>query len=715
MLKQLSITSLFIVLVQFIGFGQSSKQYNEDTSYINKCINLASSYLYIQPDTAQLYLDTAFNLSTKINYEYGLFKATNMHGIVCWASNNLDSALYKFKTALLYANTEKYPRSKAKILGNIALIMSSSFQNDSARFYLKETIRYCENKNIDDLKAKAYFDLSNLHIQMDNYGEAAKALNQVNSELKRNPDSILLLLTYQTFGLLYYKIGMFDSSITNYKRAIELDLNIKEVSFVSNTYNNIGELYFYVAKNYDSALLYYQESVSNALPYKKSEMQLVTQINTGNVYTKLSKPDSAIIYYRLALSNPLLSKFPDYEAALFINIGLNLIQQKKYQRAHTYLTTGLKKADSLKLLLYKKNALQSLYQLDSLEGNYKKSLLYYQKFHSASESLNLLKAKNELAVIEYKKYLEQEKLNNKELIKQNSIKNLMLWLSVFVTIVLLVLIFTLIKNQKKVKSLLKTLSLSHNELKQLHKQLKTTNEELHAQQNELKKLSTSKDKFFSILGHDLKSPFNSLIGLLDLLDHEWESIEDTERKSIISMLHTSSKKTFNLLNDILNWGKTQTGHIVYEPEKIRICTVADNIVELLGAQLRAKEQKLVLNIPAEIEVISDIHLFTQIIQNFVNNAIKYTHNKGIVTITAHQKNGKTNICVSDNGIGIPMEKLPTMFDLDSDFNRPGTANEESTGMGLILSKEYARIINAELTVTSTKDEGSTFCLILQKT
>jgi len=715
MLKQLSITSLFIGLVQFIGFGQSSKQYNEDTSYINKCINLASSYLYIQPDTAQLYLDTAFNLSTKINYEYGLFKATNMHGIVCWASNNLDSALYKFKTALLYANTEKYPRSKAKILGNIALIMSSSFQNDSARFYLKETIRNCKNKNIDDLKAKAYFDLSNLHIQMDNYGEAAKALNQVNSELKRNPDSILLLLTYQTFGLLYYKIGMFDSSITNYKRAIELDLNIKEVSFISNTYNNIGELYFYVAENYDSALLYYQESVSNALPYKKNEMQLVTQINTGNVYTKLSKPDSAIIYYRLALSNPLLSKFPDYEAALFINIGLNLIQQKKYQRAHTYLTTGLKKADSLKLLLYKKNALQSLYQLDSLEGNYKKSLLYYQKFHSASESLNLLKAKNELAVIEYKKYLEQEKLNNKELIKQNSIKNLMLWLSVFVTIVLLVLIFTLIKNQKKVKSLLKTLSLSHNELKQLHKQLKTTNEELHAQQNELKKLSTSKDKFFSILGHDLKSPFNSLIGLLDLLDHEWESIEDTERKSIISMLHTSSKKTFNLLNDILNWGKTQTGHIVYEPEKIRICTVADNIVELLGAQLRAKEQKLVLNIPAEIEVISDIHLFTQIIQNFVNNAIKYTHNKGIVTITAHQKNGKTNICVSDNGIGIPMEKLPTMFDLDSDFNRPGTANEESTGMGLILSKEYARIINAELTVTSTKDEGSTFCLILQKT
>lgn len=171
-------------------------------------------------------------------------------------------------------------------------------------------------------------------------------------------------------------------------------------------------------------------------------------------------------------------------------------------------------------------------------------------------------------------------------------------------------------------------------------------------------------------------------------------------------------KTYHLLDALLNWSKTQQGLIKYNPESFLVYPKIKVVAELFEAQLNNKDQQLVIDVAPDIKLNTDIILFSQIIQNFVNNAIKYTHTGGSLTVKAEINNGEMQLCIIDTGIGIPKDKISTLFDLDSNFNRPGTENEKSTGMGLILTKEYAEIISGKLTVSSIEGKGSSFCLIL---
>jgi signal transduction histidine kinase len=265
------------------------------------------------------------------------------------------------------------------------------------------------------------------------------------------------------------------------------------------------------------------------------------------------------------------------------------------------------------------------------------------------------------------------------------------------------------------KKLLNQLSEKHHDLILMNEELKVTNETLTEQQEQLKELNITKDKFFSILGHDLKSPFNGLLGMLDLLDKQWDTLGNNEKHGYIHSLLKSSEKTYQLLEDMLIWGKAQQGLIKYQPETFLLRSKITLIIDYYNPQIFNK--KLVVNteIPADLQLTSDPNLITRIVQNLLHNAIKYTPSGGKITITSKiDKTEQLCLCVSDTGIGIPDNKIANIFGLDCDFNRPGTNNEKSSGMGLILIREYAEIIGGTLTVSSTEGKGSTFCLCLKK-
>jgi len=723
MLKKPLLFWIFLMTIQVGSFGQSdtNASYQSDTMRVNRYIEHCGKILFFYPDSSLKYMDTILQLSKKTNYQYGLVKAYNLKGILSYMNKEPDEALKNYRIALEYAETTEPPRLKALVLGNMGLVFKTTYQHDSVVTYLNKTIQYCAIHNIPDILSKAYLDLGTHYSNRGNYVEAAQNLMKSREIMTSVNDSMQLVYVYNSFGYLYMKLNKFDEALYNLKKAIEIDQLVQKVNILANTYINLGELYFHTKKDYDSALYYYERAVVTAIPHEKDQIQMVLSFTKGNIFAEKKELDSTFLYYQKVLTDPLLEKYPDREAGLRVNLGGYYLYIKDVKNARYFLDSGYKLSDSLGIMVFKKNALMALSELDSLLGNFKGSLAYYKQYKIISDSLVLAEARNQMAVLEFEKDLAQQKYDNHLLMEQNSLKSKqilnqrnLIYLSLLASVLLVVFIYLLYYNRGRIKKLNMELSVKHHDLTTINEELQVTNETLNTQQDQLKALNNSKDKFFSILGHDLKSPFNSLLGLLDLLVQQWDIIEDNEKREMIQSLYTSSEITYQLLEEILSWGKAQQGLIKCQPANFNVVQKIRLVTDLFKSQLKEKNQRLLIELSPEMQLNTDPRLFSQVIQNLMNNSIKYTPHGGTITIDSKSTSEEISVCVSDTGIGIPEDKISQLFNLDCDFNRPGTDNEKSTGMGLILSKEFAEIMGARLTASSIDEKGSSFCLSFRK-
>jgi signal transduction histidine kinase/Tfp pilus assembly protein PilF len=713
MLKSYLCLFTAILLIQSFCLAQSqdSESYQRDTAFINEHIKICKKVLYVYPDSASDYLDSILYRSKKIDYEYGLYTAHAFRGSLLWFREEMDKALVEYKLARKYSNAIEFPDREAKVLGNIAMVYTAKIEVDSATKYLRKSIKYAKENNISKLYRKGLFDLGILYLGQDNYIEASRMLLKVRNELDTVEDSGLKVYVYNSFGILYTKMNNFDSALCYYNKAIELENQSGAYGLRSIIYKNIGELYSRQNKGYDSAVYFFHKAVECARPSRYSAIKLKTNINLGNVFFKKMQFDSARNYYEDALTNPLIDKLPASKTAVLVNIGIYHLEARNLAKAQFYLDSGYAMANELGILSYKKNALKALCFLDSLNGDFLLSLKHYKEYHSVSDALSADEANKEIAIFEFDKFVNQEKINNLGLIKENEAINRRMILSVVIIVVLLILLYALLINSKKRKRLHEQVSESRTNLQMLNEELEIANNLLSEQQAELKALNLSKDKLFSVLGHDLKSPFYGIIGLLELVNTNWDTINDTEKKEMLALLYASSKRVSELLDNILNWGKTQVGLFNVDTRRVVLYPTLKGIVDLFDAQIENKKLHLEIELSSEIlSIDTDVMLFSRIVQNLINNAIKFTPKEGRISVKVEQLNQEIKLSVIDSGIGIPKEKVSTIFDMNLGFRRSGTDGEQSTGMGLLLSKEFAKLIGASLTVSSVEGEGSAFVL-----
>jgi len=240
--------------------------------------------------------------------------------------------------------------------------------------------------------------------------------------------------------------------------------------------------------------------------------------------------------------------------------------------------------------------------------------------------------------------------------------------------------------------------------------------------NELKELNQNKDKFFSIVAHDLRSPFQGMLGFTDLIIDELDTLTRDEIKEYLFKVRDSSYGTFALLENLLNWSRLQTGRLQYNPSEFNLKDDVVSIISLLNSNAQSKSVNLINNINDNHLVFADEHMVHSILLNLATNAIKFTNPGGTVTFDAKIKSmcvGEhigncackqigLEISVSDNGVGIPEEALDKIFNIGNHFTMPGTANEHGAGLGLILVREMAEKHGGKLTVKSEVTKGSVF-------
>lgn len=241
---------------------------------------------------------------------------------------------------------------------------------------------------------------------------------------------------------------------------------------------------------------------------------------------------------------------------------------------------------------------------------------------------------------------------------------------------------------------------------------KIAEEKLREYSEELKKSNSAKDKFFSIISHDLRNPFNSLLGFSELLANNIEELTPQEVKDSAQTLNKTANHLFNLLTNLLEWSRLQTGNFTIEKVNFTLNVIVNYIIDIFSASISEKQLKIVKNTNCDINVFADRNMIEAAIRNIVSNAIKYSRAGGTIKIGCKILDNHAVIYVEDNGVGITQEDQTRLFKIEKQFSTEGTNFEKGTGFGLLLAKEFVEKNGGIIKFTSKKDEGSTFTISL---
>ena len=221
-----------------------------------------------------------------------------------------------------------------------------------------------------------------------------------------------------------------------------------------------------------------------------------------------------------------------------------------------------------------------------------------------------------------------------------------------------------------------------------HLELKKSRDIIQRQNCNLNELNATKDKFFSIIAHDLKNPISNFRDMTKVLVENQDSFSKSEISEYLSMLNNSADSLFGLLENLLEWSRSQRGIIKYEPVQLDFTYLANNVISLTLPLAQAKNIELSNRVPESFIIDADVNMINTVLRNLVSNAIKFTDEHGKIEISASEHENYYELSVSDNGVGISAENLKKLFHVSENFSTLGTSNEKGTGIGLILCREF---------------------------
>jgi signal transduction histidine kinase len=229
---------------------------------------------------------------------------------------------------------------------------------------------------------------------------------------------------------------------------------------------------------------------------------------------------------------------------------------------------------------------------------------------------------------------------------------------------------------------------------------------------ELEKLNSDKDRFIAVLSHDLKSPFTSILGFLELITSDIRQFTIDEIESHIKIINDAARNFYNLLEDLLMWARAHSGKIPFQPSDIPVYNIFKNVMNILEPVAGSKSISVTYQGGRDVMVYADADMLKAIMRNLISNAIKFTRQGGYVKVTSERQNGNVVVSIADNGVGIKPERLERLFDISKIQSTAGTSNEKGSGLGLVLCREFVEKHGGEIEVISEYGKGSEFLFTL---
>lgn len=562
--------------------------------------------------------------------------------------------------------------------------------------------------------ATAHNNIGNYYYELGEYDEAYYFLNSAFKVLKKssrkNSDSLTATIALHNLGRVFKELGQYEVALKQLKVSREVSKMIGDEEGEPYSLDEIGDVKLRMGE-YDSALFYLNLSVAEANKLLSNGGSITLREDQSKTFLKLAKAylgkkdySRALAYYdsTLNLHNQAANKFGIAE----VELGkANVYQQQgKTDDALSYATRALNMAKEIKARILEISCYKLLASIWETKGDHRKALSCFKQFHVLEDSLfsNEIQQK----ILRDQVGFETETLDDKitALTMQEEDRLSRLKKSEFISNILVVMVALS-------AILLVTVYRSGQRRKQINLLLLQHQEEMQKRSEELEQLNEVKDKFFSIISHDLRSPINALAGLMDLLDKG--AIAPDELPVAVKELKSRFNHTRALMNNLLDWTVLQMDKMHLQASNVQLKKIVDENIELLGS-IQNKKVSMINRVPETAVGYADSNTINLVIRNLITNAIKFTNDGGEIVVAAEEKGNELLVSVKDNGIGMPEETQKKLFDKVNPYSTRGTANEKGTGLGLILCKEFVEKNGGRIWVESTEGKGSTFWFTLPK-
>ncbi len=513
-------------------------------------------------------------------------------------------------------------------------------------------------------------------------------------------DKLGLAKVYNNIGNLYKHLKNFDKAIEYHDKSLKLKRELNDRPGIAFTKNNIGIIYKELGK-YDEALKYFNK----ALPMAKDigDDVFLSQVynNLGIVYKRLGQEDTALMNYYESLRIIINTENKIGLVSVLNNIGHALGDMGRDKDALDTLNIALKISKQLNLKPFTQAAYKYISDVYYQKKDFEKAFEYYKLSTDLLDSIYSDESRQRISQLQFR-HEKQKRLREIDLLlkdkeNQEAVRRHLIVIVILVVLVCISLL-SLYLNKKK----------SSNIFKKQNDELEKINSKLLQSEKDLKQLNSTKDKFFSIIAHDLKNPINSFRQGLALLMKEFDNISKDDMLAFLDEINISANHLFVLLENLLQWSRTQTGKIVVNKEYINLNILTNNVLMLSSVSAANKDIKLINHVAHDAKVHADPNLISTVIRNLVANSIKFTPNGGEIEIHTERVDSMIVVSVCDTGVGIAEEDQCKIFSLEEHHSTEGTSNEPGTGLGLLLCKEFVELNGGTISVESKLDCGSVF-------
>jgi signal transduction histidine kinase len=495
-------------------------------------------------------------------------------------------------------------------------------------------------------------------------------------------------IAYSAFSVasIYEDQMDYPKALEYFNRAYQVRLEIGDTAGAGNALNEIAKT-FALQNNFERAFETFKQAELLFIKSHDRSGLINNSTALSDVFIRLGRYSEALPLHQKVYELAKELQVPRGIVVGATRLGVIYTYLHQFPMAERYLQIAQQKVQTLQeyaltLEVYKAQSL--LYEA---EGKYVQSLKYARLYNTLKDSV--LSRESVSGVKEMEAVYESEKAKAENVILQKNVELLRTQRNSWVVITILFI---------GISGLILWRYLYQ---KQAEERIRKIN-------SELKALNETRDKFFSIIAHDLRSPFHMMLGISELLATDIDTLPPAQIKKFSKELHNGIKKQFELLSDLLEWSRLQRGDLSIEKKELRLDTEIREVVDSLTVPLRMKEISLFVDVPDSAVVLADTNMFRLVLRNLIANAIKFTGEKGEIFITAERQGETIKMNVRDTGVGISAEDIEKLFRSDIRFTTLGTANEKGTGLGLLLCKEIVEKHGGNIHVLSEAGKGSTF-------
>lgn len=653
----------------------------------------------VRPTQALEHGLTSLDIAEKMKDERKIADALSNIGVIYWQLGNFAMALdYHLEAHDLYTQL-KLDVGIARSNVNLGLIFAGQSHYEKAlEYYFKGLLIYEQNEH----QAGMAVTMNNIGIvyMHQNDFDMSEQYHLMSLDIKSELGDIKgISFSYNNLGLVYQHKNEFDKAMQYFYQALEIRESLNDKREIANTSSNLGHLY----------LLLDDQTQSEKFLYRALELYQRVDDLIGLAQT----------YYYLGRLNMQTGDLN--QSQQYFKCAIDLADQIGFKRAITdsyaaMATLSALKDDFKAAFKYQKQFTQmkdSIYSEDSRRKIFELQLMYDRE--KKESEIQLLRKNEQISFLSSQK----ERLLRSFLI-----------VGVVLTLISLFLLYNrflivrnanvLLEEQKdeisqsneKLLRLNQSLLEQKKKYEELNHQINLSNQKLRESEKNLIEINTTKDKFFSIISHDLRNPFASIVSFSRILKRDIENMSIEELQELALELDKSVLKINNLLENLLQWSRAQTGKIKYFPEYIAVHEIVKDNIHLYKNNAKEKGITLLDNVDDNLPVWADKNMTDTIIRNLLSNALKYTDEGGKITITSHVADHMAYISVKDSGVGMSEESQKKIFRMDTLHSTYGTMDEKGSGLGLLLCKEFVEKQGGSISFESELNKGSIFTFSL---